>query len=184
MQALLNLRNWLATYSLNKYIASQAKFNLPPTTFSIKNVRTVVVLFDATLPANIELIKKLVSYYKEQGKVIKAIGFVNSKEFEPIILPKSEFEFFSLKEVSFNFTPKTNWHEQFINYTYDLIINADYNNLAPLNYLYAHSTAKFKIGAETPINTKLSIITINIDTEKSLKYFLRHTDHYLQLINA
>jgi hypothetical protein len=77
MQALLNLRNWLATYSLNNYITSQGKHSIPPTAFSIKNVRTVVVLFDATLPANIELIKKLVSYYKEQGKVIKAIGFVS-----------------------------------------------------------------------------------------------------------
>jgi hypothetical protein len=177
-----SLRNWLATYKLQSFINKQSN-STTIANFNIDNVKTIVVLFDATLVSDVDLIKKLIEYYKQQHKVIKAIGYINKKEFEPIILPKTEFEFFSAKELNFDYSPKTNWHEQFINYGYDLVINADYNNTMPLNYLYAHSKAKFKLAVESPLNTTISNITIDISKENNLKYFLRHTDHYLQLIN-
>ena len=149
MQALLNFRNFIANYKLQLFFKTLSSRINHVQNFSIKNVRTIIVLFDATLVADVELIKKLIDYYTQEGKVIKAIGYINQKEFEPILLPKSSFELFCLREVNFDFTPKTNWHTQFVNYNYDLIINTDANNLAPLNYLYAHSTAKFKLGVET-----------------------------------
>lgn len=184
MQALLNLRTIIANYRLQHYLKILGNRVNHVQNFSIKNVRTIIILFDATVMADVELIKKLIDYYKQEGKVVKAIGYINQQEFKPLLLPKSDFELFCLREVSFDFTPKTNWHTQFINYNYDLIINTDANSLAPLNYLYAHSTAKFKLAVETPNNKVISNITIDCSTDKSLKYFLRNTDHYLKLINA
>ena len=150
---------------------------------NMAEAKTIGIVFDATDKENLDLVKKYVAYLKEMKKKVKAIGFFNQKVTPAMAFSKLEYDFFSLKELSWNNTPNSIYVKNFIEEEYDILLDLNLNDLFPLKYISSLSRARFKVGKKTEKNSFTFDMMMELEKDKSLKYYLKNIDTYLFVIN-
>ena len=130
-----------------------------------------------------ELVKKYISYLKDLKKRVKAIGFFNTKDTPAVAYSKLEYDFFSLKDLSWNYTPNNIYVKNFIDDQFDILVDLNLNDSFPLKYISTLSKAKFKVGKNSKWNSSIFDLLLEVESSKDLKYFLRNLDTYLFIIN-
>ncbi len=149
---------------------------------SFANAKTVGILFNATDKEEFELVKRYVRYLKECDKKVKALGFFNTDKIPELTYTKLEWDFFTIKDLAWNYIPNKNFIENFINEEFDILIDMNVHQDFPLYYISALSKAHFKIG-QYNINADYDLM-IEMPVEKGLKYYLRSIDQYIQILNS
>lgn len=149
---------------------------------SFAKAKTVGIVFNATNKEEFELVKQYVRYLKDADKKVKALGFFNTDKVPNLTYTKLEWDFFSIKDLSWNYIPNKKIIENFINEEYDILIDLNLHHDFPLYYIASLSKAHFKIGK---FNTNADYdLMIEMPKDKGLKYYLRNVDQYLQLLNS
>lgn len=154
-----------------------------PNKFSFDDVKTVAILFDATDKGDYELMKKYVMYLREYRKKIMVIGFYSWKEVPDFAYSKLEYDFFSLKDLNLIGVPKPSFVDSFIKEDFDLLIDLNIKNHFPLKYISSLSKAKFKVGEYSKKNVAMYDLMIDIEQTRTLKYFMKQIDTYLDMFN-
>jgi GTPase SAR1 family protein len=150
---------------------------------NMEEAKTIGIVFDATDKEDFDLVKKYVTYLKEMKKKVKAIGFFNQKETPPMAYSKLEYDFFSLKDLSWNNIPNNIYVKNFIEDEYDILLDLNLNDLFPLRYISTLSKARFKAGKKNEKNNSIFDMMIELGKGKNLKFFLKNIDTYLFVIN-
>jgi hypothetical protein len=141
------------------------------------------IVFNASNPENFELVKKYITYLKENKKKVKSIGFFDLKEVPQNQLSKLEYDFISRNELNWYFFPSGPDVSNFVSEPFDVIINFDLENSLSLLYLLAFSKAKFKIGKFNEKYQQYYDMMIDVEDNSTLKYFMRNVDVYLNMVN-
>ena len=180
MSLIQNIKNAFGNYFLSverKSVRRNKKF------MNMEEAKTIGIVFDATDKEDFELVKKYVLYLKEMKKKVKAIGFFNQKESPPMAFSKLEYDFFSLKDLSWNNIPNSVYVKNFIADEYDILLDLNLNDLFPLRYISSLSKARFKAGKKSEKNNSIFDMMIEMEKGKDLKFFLKNIDTYLFVIN-
>jgi len=154
-----------------------------PNMFSFEKVRTVGIIFDATSTEDYDIVKRYVVYLREHLKKVKVIGFFSKKEIPTLTYSKLEYDFFSLKELSWTGKPNSTVVTNFIAEEYDLLIDLNIHDHFPLKYIAALSKASFKVGKFDEDGMDIHDLMIDADNTKTVKYFLRQIDTYITMLN-
>ncbi len=149
---------------------------------SFAKAKMVGIVFNATDKEDFELVKRYVRYLKDCDKKVKALGFFNTYKVPELTYSKLEWDFFTIKDLSWNYIPNKNFIENFINEEYDILIDMNLNHDFPLHYVSSLSKAHFKIG-KYKTNADYDLM-IEMPDEKGLKFYLRSIDQYIQLLNS
>jgi len=148
------------------------------------DAKNIGILFDATVPEDFELVKKYIKYLKECKKRVRSFGFYNAKEIPEMQYSKLEYDFFTRKQVNWHFKPTDPLVKNFVEEDFDILINFTVHQCLPLVYIAALSKAKFKIGKHFPKYEMYYDLLLDVEEGKSLKYFMKHVDVYMNMINA
>jgi len=154
--------------------------------FNLTTTKTAGIIYEASSIEDYELVRKYVGYLKEYGIKTKVVGYFSKKEMPRFTYSKLDYEFFHKKELNWYFKPplgSSPFIDKFVNEETDLLIDLNILDYFPLKYIAAMSRAKFKIGAFSEKNKEIHDMMIEIGADKSLKYFLRQVDTYLQMLN-
>lgn len=178
MSFIQNIRNFFGNYLLSQQIKSLRRNKQ---FMNMEEAKTVGILFDATNSDDFSLIKKYILYLREMKKRVKALGFFNQKVIPQMAYSKLEYDFFSLKDLSWNNIPQNVYVKNFTEEEFDILIDLNIHDSFPLKYISAMSKARFKVGKKSNCNTP--DLMIEADSSKGMKYFLRNMDTYLFLIN-
>lgn len=146
--------------------------------------KSVGILFDATNPEDFELVKKYIKFLKDHKKRVRSFGFYNAKEVPAMQYSKLEYDFFTKKQVNWHSKPTDPLIANFVEEEFDVLINFTVHQCLPLVYIAALSKAKFKIGKHFPKYEMYYDLLLDVADGKSLKYFMRNVDVYLNMINA
>lgn len=146
---------------------------------SLKNAKSIGLMFDATLIEEREAVLKFAKTLKTNDHKVKLLGFFNKK------LESDSFPFphFDKKKLDFALRPKTAEIEEFTAHPFDLLINISKRPTLPLDYIAAHSKAKFRVGPFTE-NTFCYDLLIEHDGKKGLDSFIAQLTHYLGKIGV
>ena len=180
MSLIQNIKDAFGNYFLSmerKSVHRNKKF------MNMEEAKTIGIVFDATDKEDFELVKKYVLYLKEMKKKVKAIGFFNQKESPPMAFSKLEYDFFSLKDLSWNNIPNSVYVKNFIADEYDILLDLNLNDLFPLRYISSLSKARFKAGKKSEKNNSIFDMMIEMEKGKDLKFYLKNIDIYLFVIN-
>jgi hypothetical protein len=180
MSLIQNIKDAFGNYFLSmerKSVHRNKKF------MNMEEAKTIGIVFDATDKEDFELVKKYVLYLKEMKKKVKAIGFFNQKESPPMAFSKLEYDFFSLKDLSWNNIPNSVYVKNFIADEYDILLDLNLNDLFPLRYISSLSKARFKAGKKSEKNNSIFDMMIEMEKGKDLKFYLKNIDTYLFVIN-
>ena len=150
---------------------------------NLDDAKTIGIVFDATKNENFDLVKKYITYLRDLKKRVKGIGFFDSKTTPAMAYSKLEYDFFCLKDLSWNYIPNNIYVKNFIEDQYDILIDLNLKDAFPLKYISTLSRAKFKVGKSSKWNSSIFDLMLDVDASKDLKYFLRNLDTYLFIIN-
>jgi hypothetical protein len=179
MSIITNWRIKAGNYFLNKM---QALVQRKKHFESFDKAKTVGIIFNATDKEEFELVKRYVRYLKECNKKVKSIGFFNTDKIPDLTYSKLEWDFFTVKDLAWNYIPNKSFIENFINEEFDILIDMNIHHNFPLHYISCLSKAHFKIGLYNP-NSDYDLM-IDMPEEKGLKFFLRNVDQYIQLLKS
>ncbi len=180
MSFIQKIKNLWGNYVLSKELKN---FRREKLFLNLEEAKTVGIIFDATENENFELVKKYIGNLKEQKKKVKAIGFFNLKNSPPMAYSKLEYDFFTLKDLSWNNIPKNIYVKNFIEEQFDILLDLSMKEILPLKYISSLSRARFKVGKSSKWNSSVFDLMLDIDPTKNLKYFLKNLDTYLFIIN-
>jgi|ERR1051326_6577479 hypothetical protein len=175
-----DIKNFAGNYSLSQEVKSLKRNK---TFLNLEEAKTIGIVFDATANEDFETVKKYISSLKELKKRVKAIGFFNMKESPPMAYSKLEYDFFTLKDLSWNNIPKSIYVKNFIEEQFDILLDLNMNETFPLKYISSLSRARFKVGKSTKWNSSIFDLMLDINSARNLKYFLKNLDTYLFIIN-
>ena len=139
------------------------------------NALSIGLLFDATSLDDRNIVLGFAERLKKKGKQVKLLGFFNAK------LKSSDFPFkhFDKKQLDWALRPKKELTADFTNQSFDLLINLSKNSIVSLDYIAAHSKARFRVGPFTEITFCYDLM-IEHDGKKGLEAFLKQVLHYLE----
>ena len=139
---------------------------------AIANAKTIGILFDATHPHQVDVIKKFVDSLHQQGKTVTLFGFYNKKKITPEsnvtvndgIITRADLHWYGL--------PNKSTYAYISNQHFDILINTCTWHCIPLLVISAASKAKFRIGKYFEDATNCFDFMLNLDANTSLEEFL------------
>lgn len=156
---------------------SQIKFNNSSVEFDF--AKSIGIVFDATDSKNRLRVMDYAQSLIKNGKQVKLLGFVNSKEKE-LTFP---FSFFSKNEVSWKMIPESPEIDKFLKNNFDILISLYSERNNPIEYISALSKASLKVGPYSD-NTHSYDLIIDTPVGTDLEYLIKQVDFFLNRINS
>jgi len=152
--------------------------------FNIADARNVGILFEVMDEGNFGHVRYFVDYLQDQGKHVKALGYVESKEVFSFLRHTTVYSFFHKSEVNWYLKPDTVDSRNFVEEEFDILIDLDVLDRLPIKWIAGLSKAHFKVGRYDEEKQDFYDIMININNDRTLKYFIGQIKHYLTIINT
>ena len=182
MAFLEKLRTRVGNYLLGKEVT---KLKADRTILSMRDAKTIGIVFSSDNAEDVELAKKYEMYLKELGKTVKTIGYINASTKETPVIegwwPGQQY--ITRKEVNWFYKPEEQFISTFTKEPFDMLIDMNISGRLPLMFVTALSKARCKVGRYNEKYLSLYDVMIEADETKNLKYFLRNVDTYLEMLN-
>jgi hypothetical protein len=149
---------------------------------NLRNARQIGILYELNEPSDYDTVAAFVAALQQDHKEVKALGFVRNRNLESRFLPKLSFDFFSRKDLNWFNMPGHLKVRDFINKSFDLLIDLSLNENLPLKYISGLSVAKCRIGRFDERNKDCYDLMIQADGT-TLSDFIKQVTHYLTIIN-
>ncbi len=133
---------------------------------SLKNAKSIGILFNATHSISFEIVKNFVKEISSKDKEIHVLGFVDSKQMIDHYLYRKGFEFFTHNELNWYNKPEGEAITDFIKNKFDILINLNLEDSYPIRYILSSSLAYFKVGRKTDSHDFHDMM-IEIEKEKA-----------------
>jgi hypothetical protein len=150
-------------------------------TCNLTDAREIGLIFNATDPASIEEVKKIVSSLQAQNAHVFVIGYLNQKKISDINLLRSGFNFFSLANLTWFYRPVIPFIEDFLNRKFDILFDLDLENSYPLRYIATLSKAGMKVGRYFDGCEYLDFM-IKLEPDNSIQYLIQQSVYYLNML--
>lgn len=172
MQFIEQIRTRLHFSFLKKELPAHA---VSRSSMYLDNAGSVGILFDGTQPEHRQLVLDYAEKLKKAGKKISLLAFFDNK------LKSEDFTFrhFNRQQLDFALRPKSADIQDFTEKKFDLLLNISNRSVLPLDYIAAHSKARFRVG---PITDQTFCYDLMIDPsgKKDLGYFLQQVIFYMK----
>lgn len=154
-----------------------------PVVAGFSDARTIGVLYDADKKENYELVRNFVRRWISEQKVVRSLGFINSRKFPPDKFVKLGMDFFTLEHVNWYLRPQSKATEAFIKEPFDLLLNFCTSEALPLDFLAGQSRARFKMARFSEENTRIYDFMIQLKPENGMAELIQQSEHYLRTLN-
>lgn len=176
--ALFNrLKAWFFYRFLRKNIDDE---NRTKKVYNINTASSFGVIFDATIADNNMLVANFIGKLKASGKKVYSLAYINDKKTESSELMK----FFNKASLNWYKIPRNKEVDEFIKQPMDVLISVHTKESLPLQYIAAHSEAKFRMGPYVEKAKNSYDWMIHSESDHSIKTYLNQVEFYLKSINA
>lgn len=179
MSIIKNIKKYFWKSSLNKGLK---KVNRKRQAINLNDARKIGIIYDASDEPRCKSILEFVQLLQGDQKKIKTLGFANFKIIPHYCNTSLSNDFFCIKDLNWCNIPKSKFIDDFLKTEYDLIIDLSPRESLPLSYISIISNAKFKVGRYNEDVNHLDLMIHN-KNNKDLKEFIKHTIHYLTILN-
>lgn len=144
---------------------------------NFESMHKIAMLVDGSQRSSILFAKKYADNRLNQGKSIELLAYVPKREKSvPYSLP-----YFTDEDVNWFRKPNKASLDTFMKTPFDLLINFAPDMILPLEYICAHSAAKYIIGNGTRHLNKYYDCLIMVNDAESPEAFMENVHHYLNL---
>jgi hypothetical protein len=151
------------------------------TVHNFNSARTAGVLFTADESTDFSLINSFLNDLINKEMKVFALAYIPSKHVPNDLSANRKINFFTKKELSFSFTPKSQLAESFINKEIDLLIDLTSEKYFPAIYINNLSKAAFKVGSADAEKKDFDLM-FSLKENHDMHYFIEQIKHYLSQI--
>lgn len=148
--------------------------------FNFENSNLVGIIFKAEDNKQIEKIRNFMHFLTERDNTICAIGYVDSNKMPDYLLLKKGYNFFCRKDLNMYFLPKSKLVSDFLLKPFDILIDLDFDNTLPIEYIISLSKAKFKIGP-SKVSNPIYDFTFEVKKHLGVDYLIENIKHYTEV---
>lgn len=151
--------------------------------YNIADARKIGIVYEVKDEAHFDHIHLFVDFLHDQGKHVKAIGYVESKELMGFLKHTKVYTYFDRTGTKWYLEPTDPNALNFEDEEFDILIDLTERDILPVQFVIALSMARFKVGRYDKVLHDFYDMAIKVEGEKPLKYIIAQMKHYLTIIN-
>lgn len=154
---------WLDNIKLSLFLREVQhllKHSLPPDLSGYKKTN-IAIIFNGTESKDRITVDKLVEELRDNGHNVSVLGYIDTFS----EAASYSFKHFYRKNLSWNYVPKHDDIELFLQMPYHILLNLAPAELWPMHYIAARASAKFKIG---PYCHRLKVYQLMLSDQNEL----------------
>ncbi|MFN8276147.1 MAG: hypothetical protein U0T84_01565 [Chitinophagales bacterium] len=167
--------------SLFRSVIQQRKAQQAPhRLLNFDQAKTFAIIYDSTLPDNDITITKFAEQLRRVGKEVQVYGYLNDKKIDH----KADIQIFNRNAVNWYGVPVDEKALGFCKKSFDVLLCATVDLIAPLEYLATFSAATCRIGAYHPAHLHCFDLMIERGSNQRLDYLLQQMESTLKKIQT
>ena len=174
--------NFLIKYFANYQIKKMCATSRNKQFVKLCDAKTIGIIFEATNSDTFEVVKKFILQLKEYTKNVHAIGYIDEKLTPNYSYIKTDIDLFNKKELQQFYKPQSPYIKTFMDDEKDLLIDINFNQKIPLQFIAAGSKAKCKVGLHVLENEKIHDVLIATTMQQGLDFYLQQVIKYLGIV--
>ena len=152
---------------------------------SINRIKNIGIIWDASRPEEFVDLSEFHQKMNERNIKVTILGYYPGKELPDKYTAQRFLSCIRSKEINFFYIPNSSDAEKFINTMFDILIDINFEKVFPIYYISSLSKASFKVGLfEQETNSNAFDLMIELKKPFSVKDYLSHVVHYLEMINS
>jgi hypothetical protein len=152
---------------------------------NISRAKTMGIVWDASNPDDFVVLSRFHQKMNERKIDLKIIGYYPGKELPDRITAIRYLTCIKQQDLNYFFRPVSKEADHFIKTPFDILIDLNFKNIFPLEYISSLSNAGFKVGVfknNYLCNPFDLMMEVRIKTD--LEDYLNQVIHYLEMINT
>jgi hypothetical protein len=154
-------------------------------TGNISNAKTMGLVWDATKSDDFTVLSRFHQKMLERNIDLSIISYYPGKELPDRITAIRYLTCLKQQDLNYFYRPSSPEAEQFIKKPLDILIDLNFKNIFPLEYISSLSKAGFKVGI---FNNKYQNnpfdLMMEVRTTTNIEEYLDQVIHYLEMINT
>ena len=152
---------------------------------NISKARTMGIVWDAARPDEFAVLSRFHQKMNERNIDLRIAGYYPGKELPDRITAIRYLNCFKEQDLNYFYRPISPEADQFIRTPFDILIDLNFRNLFPLEYISTLSHAGFKVGVfkNDYVNNPFDLM-METGNETDLEEYLKQVIHYLEMINT
>lgn len=152
---------------------------------NISSAKKLGIIWDATNQADFPIISQFYQKMHERNIEVKVISYYPENELPDKLTAVRFLTCLKPEDINIAYRPVSREADEFINTSFDILIDTNFRNIFPLEYISCLSTAGFKVGifdsgyANPPFD-----LMLDIKENSDLNNYLTQGIHYLEMINT
>ena len=176
-----NLRVKFADFLLKRKVAGKRR-NVA--VCNLEDAKSVGILFNALDESTYKTVKTYVNKLRSEGiRKVMALGYVDTKVVPAYLPYKVYLDFISKSDLNKFLIPVSSSVDNFLNETYDILIDISEDDCFPMRYMLVMADAKLKVGKCCNEKNEYYDLRIEIEERKTVGYLTEQIDRYLRMIN-
>ena len=171
-----NIKLKILNYILRRELL---KFNYPSTLITLSGAKKMAVLFDVQGEQSIVDIKFFLKYLLSHNIDVDVWGYIGNSKSQYI--STLHLNYFNHNDLDIFGIPNSNRVKLFLKKEFDVCINLSLDNTFVTKYITLLSKSRYRVGIYS--NNDLAYNFMLKLKIKTLKYFIKKTIHYLELID-
>jgi len=150
---------------------------------NLETAHYIGIVYNATEPADYKLLKQLVEYFKNMGKKVMALGYIDDKDPQKHLNTRLDFRFFTKKELNWVFKPDGLEVNNFVEEKFDILLDLGVEYCHPIKYICGLSAAAFKVGPHDKYSELYYDMILDPGYNRTLENFIKNTEVYIKMVN-
>lgn len=150
----------------------------------LENAKSIGVIFDASKLENFAPMSSFINEISNNGSRVLVLGFLEKNDKKKIKIKSENITYFTRGNINWNGKSMKDNVSEFIDETFDILIDLSFKEDMAVKFLVAKSKAKFKVGNFSDKEYTFYDLTLKVsnDTENMFIYFLNQLKKYLDMI--
>jgi len=151
---------------------------------NLTDVKLIGIVWDATRASDFQYLAQFHQKMQERGVEVKILGFYPDKLLPDCLTAIRYLTCIKKNDLNFFYLPVSEEAENFIKTPFDVLIDINFNDLLPLQYITAMSVASLKIGLfNEGDNSYLYDMMFDLNKNSNVNEYFEHILYYLEMIN-
>jgi hypothetical protein len=170
--------------NIGKYLLERKvkHVNRKKTVHNLDSARSIGILFKINHdPKKMETVMAFINKLSSKKRKVIGLCYFEKKNIPPYYLHLNGLNVFSKNDLTWYYTPKRQYIKDFINNSFDVLIDLSLEDSFEIDYIARLSKASFKIGRFSA-NNDISDLMINIQNP-NINVLTKEVYHFLEHIN-
>ena len=160
-----------------KYLSRKLKIS------NLEQAKSIGVVYNASTENDFGRAASLIRHLQAQDKIVKSIAYVNYKELPHYLPTKLNYDYITIKDLTWCGKPDNKFVTDFKNYEFDILIDLNLAGNHSLRYVVALSRAKFKIGLYNDKYNDMYDFMLEGIGQGKVSLYIKELLHYLEIFN-